>query len=219
MIPQFYSLSYSTDKSIIGYYPQTKNNTLSLLYDFSDEARMILRNDTGVNNPIEKFSITVNKRAKLTDVLDNTFLPSGLVISEKLKLLVENLSLPNHRFNEIDVKYENESYRYFWMRYYSDLSEYIDFRSSMFQYVDLEYKKLEDKLIISKEDCLKIVKQASHVRQLRPSQIRLKSNFPNYELFYDNMFHRNIVSNTFIEIIKKHDITGFVIHPLTDILL
>lgn len=63
MIPQFYSLSYSTDKSIIGYYPQTKNNTLSLLFDFSDEARMILRNDTGVNNPIEKFSITVNNRA------------------------------------------------------------------------------------------------------------------------------------------------------------
>lgn len=91
-------------------------------------------------------SATLEKGAKLTDVLSQASIAGhGLLINDKVKNILADFTIMNHRFYDCPVKDRNgDIHSYYWMALAQpDLIEWIDFSNSSFYTVEAGFREYD----------------------------------------------------------------------------
>ena len=112
----------------------------------------------------------LHSNAKLTDLISSSFTTgtSGILISEKLKHIIEQHKIVSHNFYPATVIFKKEEFRnYYWMHIVSDITSNVDYNKSTF-YIYKDYSlNLGNTPIFSKED---LIQKREQLKQDNPSQ-------------------------------------------------
>jgi hypothetical protein len=129
----FFCLSNTPNyKEVNNIYPQAT-------YEMDDvHVYDILKNM--INKPVqEAITITFNlaKKTKATDVLSQSYITSsGLLISNKLFLLLQDFGILHTQFIQCSIKHEKTILNYYWLHPVKDFLSCIDFEKTDFTLVD-----------------------------------------------------------------------------------
>lgn len=121
---RYYSIGRINEISVIGHYPQTER-TKKLGYHvdaFNSESKI---ESNEFPDFIPKYGLDLHPRSIETDVLDSGTLDFGLVVSQRLKTILESFKLPPNKFYPIDVY--NSQNKYYWFHFISDMDKYSNF--------------------------------------------------------------------------------------------
>lgn len=208
---KYYSIGQSNEIEVIGHYPQTERTSQSGFHvDAFNSERNVKPNEFPEFEP--NYGIDIHPNAIETDLLDKTVcLEFGMVVNEKLKLVLEEYNLPPHRFYSIETF--NSSNQYFWFHYITDFDKYIDFENTIierFNIFDLEvieelkFENFADLTSQKKRSVLEIGKP------LRYNTISLIKGFPDYDLFEVNGAQNfTLISQRLKDRLESEKITGF----------
>lgn len=144
---KYYQIKHSLQKKDFGNsYPQSQdsiNNTDVLLWE---EPRHI-NNWFGkkINfEPILSYPI-LNKKARVTDLINSVIYSSSLVISSKLKSILEKYTEEGVQYFKNTILHNDKEYTDYWLLHpYQFNHEYIDFQNSI-----IDYKKKADDYKVS----------------------------------------------------------------------
>ncbi|HVK40083.1 MAG TPA: hypothetical protein VNA88_16245 [Candidatus Kapabacteria bacterium] len=159
--------------SVAGAYPQVaevRHSTTQALLGGGGFVRV-----GGGETASGSLKVILNRRAKRTDVLSWDYrLRNGLVVSARLKALMERFRVANSSFEMMEVHGVPDG-SYYWMAVnYSGVDE-IDFRGSLFQEL-LNYRVREDALLSfdSFDDYSEWMRESLHTN---PEDIRVAVPF------------------------------------------
>ena len=201
---KYYTLSESTDKNIIGYYPQTDvsedSEFFSVFIDFQTRIEEFPEH-------IPKYIIILNKKAYPTDFIERVSVPYGLVVNNKIKSLITLYSLPNHKFYDTEVIYKKSKLNYYWFHFYDDIFQYIDMERSKFI---LKWRDvIQEFCFTSKEFYLSKEQETfgDFEKNLIIKEVYLLNSFPKYDIFHFE--GRNIISEKLLNAFIENNITGY----------
>jgi hypothetical protein len=196
-------------------YPQIQK--MSTMHDFDDDNGVYVfsRITFPQNNPNLKF-LLLEEQAKLTDLLSSVMLIlTGLLINNKVKDLLSNFNIPNHKFYPAFVKdIKDNVYAYYWIQT-SDERD-VDF---LLNYSESEFYIRKDTIGIEKEpvkinsiEDLKYYQSKLEIHQgIRTSKAVLNKSFLslNLDLFKVGRFSTYwIVTERLKNAFEKEKITG-----------
>lgn len=212
----------STDKKTIGTsgYPQCKSVPKSLGLDFSwfdnPNSMTNLDNDDFPNfKPNLLFEL--EDKAILTDVISPSNISAkGFLISSKLKKILDNFNLMEHRYYGATVISKGIEKEYFWLHFKDCDEKYlgeINFVSSSFYVANLAFVRIDDIIIKSYKDFWE-KKMNLSMKHILGSKIELSENLKkkNLDLFYfPYVLDYYLVSKKLYKAINDNEITGFEI--------
>jgi len=177
----------------------------------------------------------LHKRAKITDVISIGSTYFGFLVNQRVKSLIEKSRLPNYRFYEAKIGYnDNEVYDgYFFFHLVSNFLDQVDFNKTQFYELKVSPKENlenfpEDQVLEIKEQWkggnvfwVKVRQEVNSPKELLDKNKQLKMrlltdkyNFKNdfkieYDLFYIGRHDiRMYTSENFAKTIKSEKITG-----------
>lgn len=192
-------------------YPQAQEMVEPYDYDATDSIYVTSYYD-GKELPCSPnmTAIKVEPRAKLTDVLSVAMLSaSGMLISKRLQLLLQDFLLVNHKFYPATIEYKRMRYddMYVYLHLISDLRDCVDYERSVFYSPVTGYAN--DLRFKSKEDILAYYETVDKHHTLKSKQIAFLPSFGNYDLFYISNFNKNIyVSQRLHDHLLENKVTG-----------
>lgn len=222
----YYCLKHSLNSKDIGTtYPQVQKMSHEYNYKADDSVYELSKKtqEFPENEPNLNYFVVHNK-AILTDLLSVSMVYGGFLISKKLKILLENFNLANHKFYPAKVYYKRDYYDYYWIHIISKLSDAVDYKNSVF-FIYLNYSQhLEYIDIFSLEDLYlkrnKIKeKYAGKTVTIWAEKISLNKNFvTKLDLFDIGVFDSDYyVSEILKNAIEKNKITGTLLEPTNKI--
>ncbi|WP_133162599.1 imm11 family protein [Flavipsychrobacter stenotrophus] len=157
-------------------------------------------------------SFILSSKALLTDILSTSLINRGLIVSNRVKEILEKCLLPEHAFFPIGLYYKNERIEnYFWFHLISDFVDNIDFEKSTFYLKD--YNIDEAITINSEVELRKIMKTKSITANIKSDNVVLKNKI-NFDLFKIGTFDINIyISDKLKNVFNEQQITGIQILP------
>lgn len=204
---RYFYLGETRELSVIGHYPQTmRTKNEGYHVDAFNSERKIKADEFPDFEP--NYGLDLQTGANATDVLDKSTLPYGFVVSERLKKLLMNFMLPPHRFYKIDVYGTNK--RYYWFHYITSIWDYIDFENTEIEVIHkFKFIVEEIKKFTSFEDIMNFKKSLPRQNTIRFGSIKLRDNFPNYDLFeMTGPKYYTLISNKLKQSLDKEKITG-----------
>ena len=154
-------------------------------------------------------------KAKLSDLLSTAMVYGGFLISEKLKNVFEQFTLPTHRFYSARVKYKNQFYNYYWMHIICDLTNAVDYKNSKFfiyyNYAhNLGYVDVSSKTELAEKEKKLKVDNIGKTITIWAEKLSLTKNFDtNIDLFKIGQFDSNYyISERLQKAIINANITG-----------
>jgi hypothetical protein len=192
-------------------YPQAQEMIEPYDYDATDSIYITSYYDgKELPCPPNLRTIKVESRAKLTDVLSVAMLSaSGMLISKRLQLLLQDFLLVNHRFYPATIEYKGTQYgdMYVYLHLISDLRDCVDYERSVFfssvtgYDIDLRFK--------SKEGTLVYYEAVDKHHTLKSKHIAFLPSFGDYDLFYISNFNKNIyISKKLHDHLLTNKVTG-----------
>src|SRR5690349_8230730 len=120
-------------KDNFGVYPQVQRMTAR--YDYKSENSIY--NLNRYKNSFPEFTPNLNaflvqKNTQLTDLLSVSVISGGLLLTKKMKLVLESHNLPSHKFYEAHVDFKGKDHQYYWLHIVCDLLDDIDYIKSNF---------------------------------------------------------------------------------------
>lgn len=164
-------------------------------------------------------SFILHKQAKPTDFLSNSLTSVGYLISEKVKTLLSQFNLPEHKFYRASVIHKKESVQgYYWFQIVNDFRKFVDYGKSEF----FIYKNFSQNAgsidIQSEKDYLEknssiMIKDPT--TRIWASKIAFTYAFPKQlDLFALSKFNANtFISKKLSQSMIDHHITGLDIKP------
>jgi hypothetical protein len=161
------------------------------------------------------------KAAKLTDLMDASLL-KGFIVSDKLRLLLEQHHLPRHRYFDVTfLRGEQEISGYWWLLFdLEDGRDTIDFAQSEF---DFSWHKREfgrEFSISSYQEHVALIEETG--RPARTTKAVFNQNFDStLDLWGPHLLwlHRGYVSPKLVQAFEQNGITGHRIREARDRLL
>lgn len=199
-----YKLQHQIDANIVGKdFPQVE--CLTQAYAHSLDAWTF-------PNFAPKLIFNLAKRAKLTDVLLNAAISAnGLLINEKVKNLLSNFKLLNHKFYEVTIFNKNESLKYYWLHICEPkIINSVDYQKSIFYRTQYTFREEIIKLTSYQEyEDLKS-KDEDAAFGVELDEIFLTNAFnSNLDLFTFLPFDNNLyISETLKEAFENDNVTG-----------
>lgn len=134
--------------------------------------------------------------SKLTDFIKGSFLEQyGLIVSEKAKAVLTQFNLGHHKFFPITICHKDIGYNeYFFLKCLTRSNDYLDFVKTEFftqkGFFDKESKrKIEFK---TKDEYIVFINESSkHKLYLFADKVKLREDFPRFDLFEVNDFGIN----------------------------
>ncbi|QWX85569.1 hypothetical protein H0I23_07995 [Cellulophaga sp. HaHaR_3_176] len=215
---RFFYLGETRELSIIGHYPQTmRTKNVGYNVDAFNSERKVKADIFPDFEP--KYGLDLQMGANATDALDKSTLPYGFVVSEKLKKLLMNFMLPPHRFYKIDVYGTDRTY--YWFHYITNIWNYIDFENTEIEVIHkFKFEVEEIKTFSSFEEIMTFKKSLPRQNTIRFGSIKLRNNFPNYDLFeMTGPKYYTLISNKLKQRFEEEKITGIGLKEYTKIKL
>lgn len=96
----------------------------------------------------------LHNNAKASDLLSVAMIGNGFLVSNKLKNILEQFNLPEHKFYQAPVHHKKQILDYYWLQIICDFTAEVDFQASTFHmYQNYNYHKpLGDVAVLSLED-------------------------------------------------------------------
>jgi hypothetical protein len=170
--------------------------------------------------------LIVHAKAKLSDLLSVAVINGGFLISEKLKISLEQFNLPTHKFYPARVQHKKQFYNYYWMHIICNLTDFVDYPKSTFfvyhnfskniGYVDVTSKNelIQKRLKLKSDNPGKTV-------TIWAEKIKLSALFNKaFDLFEIGTFDANCyISEALQQAITKEKITGCSITPASNLIV
>lgn len=205
---KLYSIQRTNDISVIGFYPQTERTKQKGYHidDYNSERNI---NPDSFPDFTPKYGLDLNLKSNETDVIDSGNLGFGLVVSERLKKILEEFKLPPSKFYAIDVY--NSKTKYYWFHYITNITEYIDYPNT-----EIELYKNRAPFVVEEltsydsfSELMTSKKSLPYNLGMRYKSIHLKSTFPNYDCFeITGAQYFTLLSFELSERLAKENITG-----------
>lgn len=172
---QFALLSYNIDTELV-YEPPNKNmikfyslspnlkysfNQLDLPDDYDSENENSIYKLRENNYHLFKLDIKtleVQPKIKKTDFLNAVFASPLKIVSEKTKTILEDFKLPPHKYYPFNVRYEGETYQYYFLFIDFEIWDYVNFKKSIF-FARNEYNEEHSIELNSKKEYLRFLKE------------------------------------------------------------
>jgi hypothetical protein len=211
---KYYILNYSTDKSEIGYYPQTGGYYPE--YDIHGNKSMINLKSDCFPDFIPDLRFILDKRAKITDIIkpSNINKAKGLLMNQRTKDLLSLGSFQQSAFYNAIVENQNAKISYYWLHILSQSFDNIDFNKSIFFTTKLAFKKDINIDIYDEVDLKNKIKSLNQL--ILVEKLVLKKEFlnSNNDIFYFPLIQGNFdffISDKLAEIITNNRITGIAL--------
>jgi hypothetical protein len=220
---QHYILNLSSETSIIGnQYPQIQKMKPRYDYDGPHTVYKLGRHYQALPDfSPDLDGFVLHSGAKPTDFLSNVFSsPNGFIVSEKVKNILQKLSLPLHSFYPIKLYHKKQQIgNYYWLHVICDLTEIVDYpASAFFIYKDYSFdlgpvQVSSKEMLLLKKSNLK-GKNKDHNITIWAKKLKLTQNV-KYDFFDIGSFDNNhYISQQLKNIFEKEKVNGIVIHPL-----
>ena len=217
----YYYLKYfvSSEKS------NTQISEISGDHNFNDDSGIYAFAKIDFPNISEIKYLLLDKGAELADIMNAVMLvPSGLLINEKVKEILSNFNLPNHKYYSALVKdFHGKVYPYNWLQTSKerDMRSYIDFKLSSFKIrKDMIGLISESVQINSEEELNKIQDNLEFGLAVNLSSLVFKKDFSrlNIDLFKVRRLGRDwIISERLKKSLEDAKVTGVRIEPAINI--
>jgi hypothetical protein len=198
---------------------------MSKKQDFDDDngVYVFARISLPQTNPDLRF-LLLDKAAKITDVISTVMLSmTGLLISEKVKNLLNKYKLPEHRYYEAYVldQVNNVEYKYYWLQMVVNYDlRYLDISKSSFVIATTSIIKTPPIPIeiASYEDYREKQSKMSSKQIIKVSRATLNSGC-NEDIFkIPGLTNSWIISDVLKESLIKNKITGVTIRETENII-
>ncbi|WP_025743591.1 hypothetical protein [Aquimarina pacifica] len=211
---KFYSIAGSSELKTIGFYPQAeykkgynprRNGSFSFRgHEFPDF--------------VPNLELQIHDKAFLTDYINFLVLPFGMVVSKKMKVVLDKHILPKHHFYKTKVYHRNNIYEYYWLHFIvDDFWEYLDKEKSYGEVISLNITELtvEKKVPIqSREQIIFEGKKYRVPKVLSLGKIIMKQNFVKYDLYQlQTISYNTIISENLKNALLEEGLTGFELKP------
>jgi hypothetical protein len=207
---KYYSFGETDEINIIGENPQISTTADSL---FGSAFSTVRVNYGEIPDEIPFLELKFNESAKITDLL-RTYNPYfGLIVSERLKKILQTFCLPSHKFYPVNVINENEIIPYYWFNFYDNASKYLDYKNSTIEiYHKFNFKTLSIVSIESENNLQEINSNLGFERNIKLRKVSFNNDFPNYDIFSNNVlgFGYNLISENLLKSLQQNNITGFM---------
>jgi hypothetical protein len=214
-----YKIRESRELEVIGYYPQTvPTKRIGYHIDAVDSVHRISFDSFPDFNP--NYGLDLHQGSKETDVLDRGNVSFGLVISDKLKTILEKHNLPPHRFYPIQV-YDAKQ-KYYWFYYISNIWNFINFKETEIEVFNNgeDYKTVRVVQFDSREEAMEFKRNMPYTLGMRFRKISFSSHFPNYDLFeITSVQYFTLISERLKSELIREEITGLEIEEFNKVFL
>lgn len=209
---EYFKITNKTNKEVGNIFPQIDFNCL-------DEVAKFSYNKFPSIEP--NLSATLEKRAKLTDVLSQaSILGHGVLINEEVKKICESYNLMKNLVYDCPVKNKRgKIFEYYWLSFSEpELIEFIDFTNSEFVITKGGFPK-EKVYFSSYKDYLKKRQELpSVVWSFSAISIKLLKGMPKYDFFvFPALYVKPLISEDLKSELVKKKITGleFTLAPIS----
>ncbi len=213
----FYILRYSDDPKIIGKaYPQAQK--MSGDYNFSAQnSCWKISYDAFPDFEPNFKSFVLHRSAKLTDVISNSVLYFGLLISERFSSLLNQFSIPTYRLFTAYLIQNANDYQYKFFHHVSDFTTSIDFEKTDFYLFDGFERTAAE--ISSHEQLRELYMKLPTTTKIKTDKYYLKDSNPlHYDIFSLSFTNSNTyISHRLKTALEEAHITGIDIIP-TDVI-
>jgi hypothetical protein len=154
----------------------------------------------------------LDEEAKLTDYIKPSNISAkGLLINEKIKKLIENFNIIEHRIYSATLFSNKQALNYYWLHLIKKDHKEVDFENSDFIQTDLFYDKIKTVYVNSVEDYHQHLDKArKDVNLIIPEKLILKEEYRQIDILFFPLMHQSLIaSERFIRTLKKNNITGF----------
>ncbi len=207
---KFYNIGRTNEIRVIGNYPQTSR--LDRYPVYADDYANKVQYDSFPNFQ-PKYGLVLSDKSIETDLLDRASLDFGMVVSERFKSLLERCILPPNKFYPIEVA--GSTKRYYWFHYIANFEQYVNFSKTEIEvYKSLPPFDVEERLSLPYNKIVQLSKElvTKRGKSIRYSQISLKEDFPNYDIFeITGAQHFTLISERLKEELIRQNITGLEI--------
>lgn len=208
---KYYSIARSTDKKIIGHYPQSslKPGYAPRLPNGHWNIRSHKFAEFSLN-----YELVLNKKAKPTNYLDGYDNNFGYLVDGKFKKILQKFNLPPHRFYPIKVYQKDTLLEYYWFHFIiDDFWDFIDSNESYAEVVKFDGfdSVVEKKIsITSLNQIIEDQKKAVFPYNIRIGEIKMKNNFPKYDVYEMGCLSYNkIISANLKNALINENLNGF----------
>ncbi|MDR0799830.1 MAG: hypothetical protein LBN18_08745 [Dysgonamonadaceae bacterium] len=210
----YYGISPSRELEIIGYYPQT---TFSDNYNLG--TNISHRNVIWNTFPsfVPEYKLKLNQGALVTDFIDATDLPTGIIVSEKFEKILSRFILPDTHIYPVSIDINKDILHYQWIHYINDLYPYIDFDKTTIEiFHKFNFNVLDTVLLKSEENLRQLRSSLGFEKDVRLKELYFNDNFPNYDIMVNNIIgYGNLISERLLNTLKENNITGYEATPYT----
>ena len=197
------------NKKIVGCYHQTDNIIFPIDLYMPPYNGCFQKGEFLDFDP--EIKIMLHRKAKITDFIDGRTLGFGIIVNEKVKIILESFNLPPHKYHPIELFQEDIKYLgYHWLHFFVDLYNFIDVKKSLFEVIDENEQEviLIDNIKSDNQMC-SIFKKYKYPNYINIKALYFDSKMPNYDLFSDNIGKDyNYMSERLVDYINENNITG-----------
>jgi hypothetical protein len=213
----FYSIKTTSERKIIGpEYPQIQTMDGNIHRDAEDSVYNVFC-DTFPHFEPNLDHFVLHEKALLTDIVSAAMISCGLVVNQKVKMILEDYRLPPHKFYPAVIKHKGSFHKnYFWFYFISDIFNYIDYKETKFIITDMFDNKIEDCNNINSASSLRSLKNdLPDDKNVDSELIRLDSKtslpFDLFKITFGN--YRTFITEKLKEAFTENSITGINIVP------
>jgi len=222
---KFYSIGHEFDPKIIGKVEIQINEMVSDNYMEGDDSIYNVSDNSfpTITPRLDGFKLA--SKAKLTDILGCIFITQGLFVSLRVKKILEEFKLPEHRFYPIVIhKGKEQVTEYFWFFYVFQIENYIDFKESSFYETTVSLRSqlkmpitigdIEEywyqSQVIKNKPVNRILREPRH--KLQEEHLVLSKKEVSYDIFSTGVFGAHqIASEALIKALTANKVSGLKI--------
>lgn len=215
----YYVLKYSTSPDVVGIVPQC-HRAYTLKGGRRSGADVpflpIGEPASNVHFPI----YLMHPKAKQTDVLNTIYSYSGILVSERLKNILQQFHISEYQIFPITVEHYGNQKQYYLFNFYQPHLDYILFEESDFYIVKGLANKVGDIKLSSLQEYLEIREKINLDLEDVRTSIKLSKLVLNYKNIKNDLFRLThlisiyIVSESMKNIFIKQGITGVDFLPV-----
>lgn len=216
MLMKYFQIAEETNKRITGLTgPQCMVFPTGYTLEWYDEPCSLTKlNNNVFPNEKTEFIFELDDTAKTTDFISQAIIPArGFLINEKVKVLLNEINLPEHKYFPAIVISKGVRLNYFWLHLIDSNYEDIDYgKSNFYEGFAPGWKEQNCKLNSAK--ALFDLQKLEIIPTIWADTLHMNESSLNIkiDLFIFSLLHQNIfISDRAVEILNSQNVNGYKI--------
>lgn len=180
----WYRFNFNPNVEVMGADTQIKGVYYEALF-FKNDIKPLFY-DQHLKNDYYLDYIELKTTSKITDVIWEYEIKHGLLISKKVFNILKDFNIYDAKYYPAKVVKSNKSYEYYFMRMAGDLTEFIDFKKSVFSWYHSDRSESEVITFNDIDEFSTKKKEVGLIDSINPVEVYFNKEF--IDLKYDMIF-------------------------------